>query len=130
MTFFLHLLKKHWLIVTIIILLPVTVLSLYLFGNLIQIPGTDKTRHFIAYAVLSFPIALAKPKHIYLILIGLFAYSGILELIQPLVNRQSELLDLVANGVGILTGSLAAYLINLLLIYLNKTPNIIKSTKQ
>ena len=107
-----NLIKKHSLLVSAILLMLITVLSLTPMAHLPAVPGTDKTHHFIAYAALFFPVALAKPKH--WLFIGLFfiCWSGAIELIQPYVNRYAEWLDLLANSIGLLCGYLLAVLIN------------------
>ncbi|MDN3652517.1 VanZ family protein [Thalassotalea ponticola] len=106
----LKLVKSHWLLFTVVIGLPITILSLYPVDSLPSVPGTDKTHHFIAYAALAFPIALARPKKWLLFIVGLLAYSGIIELIQPHVYRYGEWLDLGANGLGLVVGVLMASL--------------------
>lgn len=94
----------------------ISVLSLYPADSLPPVPGTDKTHHFIAYAALAFPVALARPKMWLLMIAGLLAYSGVIELIQPFVNRYGEWLDLAANAGGLLTGVLLAHLVRMIFI--------------
>lgn len=105
---FLTFVQSHWLLSTVAILLPITVLSLYPVESLPPVPGTDKTHHFIAYGVLAFPIALARPEKWLLFVVGLLIYSGMIELIQPYVNRYGEWLDLGANGLGLIGGIFVA----------------------
>lgn len=105
---FLTFVQSHWLLSTGAILLPITVLSLYPAESLPSVPGTDKTHHFIAYGVLAFPVALARPEKWLLLIVGLLIYSGIIELIQPYVNRYGEWLDLGANGLGLIGGIFVA----------------------
>lgn len=104
----LNFVQSHWLLSTIAIILPITVLSLYPADSLPSVPGTDKTHHFIAYGALAFPIALARPEKWLLFIVGMFSYSGVIELIQPYVNRYGEWLDLGANGLGLVVGILLA----------------------
>ena len=75
-------------------------------------PGSDKTHHLIAYALLMLPTALRKPDK--WILLGLFfiAYSGAIELLQPYVNRYGEWMDMLANSAGVICGLIIAELIN------------------
>lgn len=89
--------KQNWMILASIILVIVTALSLFPLDKLPPVPGTDKTHHLIAYAVLMFPVALRKPEKWVLIGRAFIAYSGAIELIQPYVNRYDERLDLAAN---------------------------------
>jgi hypothetical protein len=86
----LNLVKSHWLLFTIVIILPITVLSLFPVDSLPSVPSTDKTHHFIAYGALAFPIALARPGKWLLFMVGFLGYCGIIELIQPYVNRYGE----------------------------------------
>lgn len=102
--------KKQWIILTLFTLIAITALSLWPLDTLPAFPGSDKTHHFIAYALLVFPTALRKPPHWKLIALFFIAYSGVIELIQPYVNRYGEWLDLAANAGGILCGLLIAQL--------------------
>ncbi|MGI1669898.1 MAG: VanZ family protein [Neptuniibacter sp.] len=105
LTFF----EKYWLLLTITVLTPITVLSLYPLEHLPAAPGSDKLHHFIAYAALVFPVACSRPKRWLVIVAGFLAYSGLIELIQPYVNRYGEWLDLGANAIGLLVGILMAF---------------------
>ncbi|WP_228553302.1 VanZ family protein [Pseudoalteromonas sp. PPB1] len=104
----LNLIQLHWLSFTALIALLITGLSLYPVDSLPAVPGTDKTHHFIAYGALAFPVALARPERWSLFIIGFLVYSGVIELVQPYVNRYGEWLDLGANGLGLLVGVLFA----------------------
>lgn len=106
----LHLIQSHWLLFTIIIILPISILSLYPVDSLPSVPGTDKIHHFIAYGALAFPLALARPKKWLIIIVLFLGYSGVIELIQPYVNRYGEWLDLGANGLGLAFGIVFASL--------------------
>jgi len=59
-----------------------------------------------------FPIALRKPNKWLSIGFLFIAYSGVIELVQPYVNRYGEWLDLVANAAGIILGLIIAALVN------------------
>ena len=72
-------------------------------------PGTDKTHHFIAYLLLALPIALKKQKYWILLILLLVAWSGVIELIQPSVNRYGEWLDLLANTSGLVIGVMVGF---------------------
>ena len=105
------LIQRHWRLCSLLVLTAITILSLYPVEFLPPVPGSDKTHHFIAYALLMFPVTLARPKH--WLWIGLFflAWSGAIELIQPYVNRYGEWLDLLANATGLGLGILLALLL-------------------
>lgn len=106
------LIKRYWLPITVFLLTVITILSLWPLKQLPPVPGSDKTHHLIAYALLILPTALRKPK--YGITIGLFfiGWSGGIELVQPFVNRYRELQDLAANITGLVCGLLIAKLID------------------
>jgi len=93
--------KTYWIAFTLFTLAVITTLSLWPLEYLPSVPGSDKTHHVIAYAALMLPTALRKPN--YWKLIGLFfiAYSGVIELLQPYVNRYGEWMDMAANTTGI-----------------------------
>lgn len=90
------------------LLLLVSILSLLPADELPPFPGTDKTHHFVAYAAVMFPITLAYPRYWWRVGLFVIIYSGLIELIQPHVNRYGEWLDLAANSGGVLVGVLVA----------------------
>lgn len=107
--------KKRWKALTLVVLTAITFLSLLPLDKLPSAPGTDKTHHLIAYAVLMLPAALRKPSN--WMLWGLFfiLYSGVIELIQPFINRHAEWMDLLANSSGVVCGAIIAWLINFII---------------
>lgn len=96
--------EKHWLILSLCIFLIITTLSLRPLDNLPSVPGSDKTHHLIAYAVLVFPVALRKPDRWMWFILLFIGYGGLIELIQPYVNRYGEWLDMLANTAGVACG--------------------------
>ena len=103
-----YLIQKYWFQLTLILLVSIATLSLWPAAHLPNVPGTDKTHHFIAYAALILPTALKQPKNYLTIIIGFIAFSGVIELIQPYVNRYGEWLDMLANTLGLISGWLLA----------------------
>jgi hypothetical protein len=102
------LIQKYWLHITLILLASIATASLWPAAYLPDVPGTDKTHHFIAYGALMFPTALKQPKHFLIITLGFITFSGAIELIQPYVNRYGEWLDMVANALGLIFGWILA----------------------
>lgn len=100
--------ERYWLALSLITLAAITILSLTPLPALPQVPGSDKTHHFVAYAALMFPTALRRPQYALMITLGFAGWSGSIELIQPYVNRYGEWLDLAANCGGLLCGWLLA----------------------
>lgn len=111
MQFMINLIKKYWLVITTLILAAIATLSLWPAEHLPQIPGSDKTHHFISYGALMLPVALRKPEHWLWVGLGFAAFSGAIELIQPYVNRYGEWLDMAANIAGLVCGFFLAKLI-------------------
>jgi len=94
---------RYWLALSVLSLFSISLLSLWPLGSLPRMPGSDKTHHFIAYGALMFPAALAKPKHWPFIALFFISWSGLIELLQPFVNRYGEWLDLLANAMGVMS---------------------------
>ena len=105
--------RRYWQCLTTILLVLITWLSL---GDPAEMPagslGIDKLQHLTAYAVLAFPVALAKPRYWYLWLLAMLCWSGVIEIIQPLVGREKEAADLLANATGLLAGHAVANLLS------------------
>lgn len=112
MTSIIRLIHRHWLAITLFLLAVITYLSLTPLASLPDVPGRDKTHHFIAYAALVFAVALRKPKRWPVISLLLFGWSGGIEILQPYVNRYGEWLDLAANGGGLICGVILATVVS------------------
>jgi VanZ family protein len=104
--------STNWIAFTLLTLVVITTLSLWPLESLPSVPGTDKTHHLIAYAVLMFPTALRKPDKWIMFGILFIAYSGAIELLQPYVNRYGEWMDMAANAAGLVCGLIVAELAN------------------
>lgn len=125
---FIEIINKYWALLTITLLIAISFLSLWPLEKLPGVPGTDKTHHFIAYAVLMFPTALRKPKNWKIYGICFVGYSGLIELVQPFVNRYGEWLDMLANMSGVMIGICLAALVNVIVGY--KQRSIKQNLKQ
>ncbi len=85
-------------------LFVVTVLALIPAQAVPVSSGWDKIDHWLAFFVLSALADRAYPKQLFWrrIALGLFAYGVAIELAQSLTpDRQAELMDLVADSIGI-----------------------------
>jgi len=95
---------KIALILTFIFTLFILVGTLTPIPQKIDAPGSDKWHHFIAFAVLTYPMVAANKRLGFAILLfGLCLGAGI-EIIQPYVNRFGDLNDFKADCIGILLG--------------------------
>ena len=92
------------LILTFIFTLLILVGTLTPIPQKIDAPGSDKWHHFIAFAVLTYPMVAANKRLGFaIVLFGLCLGAGI-EIIQPYVNRFGDLNDFKADCIGILLG--------------------------
>jgi VanZ family protein len=101
---------RFWPLLTALVLAAITVLSLTPLPE-VPLPTfalSDKLHHLVAYALLAFPVALARPPGTALFLLLFVAWSGGIELVQPHVNRFGQWSDLAANSAGLVLGTLAA----------------------
>jgi hypothetical protein len=101
---------RLWPLLTAAVLAAITVLSLTPMPELPlpEVEMADKLHHLVAYALLAFPVALARPVGAPLFLLLFIAWSGGIELVQPYVERQGDWIDLAANAAGLALGTLAA----------------------
>ena len=91
---------------TIIIAFAIGLATLTPVEKLPQVSGSDKVYHLISFAILTLPIAIIRPRAIWIILSLSIAYGGAIELLQPLVNRNCEMADFLADTVGAILGVL------------------------
>ena len=107
--------KRYAVGITAGLALAIGYLSLSPLETLPPAPGSDKLHHFIAYAALCFPLLFKDAKLArYVLPLGIF-YGGLIEVIQPFVNRYGEWFDFAANAAGCLIGYALARLAQKLL---------------
>ena len=104
--------QQHWEPVTIFLLLAITFLSLYPLQTLPELPGTDKIHHLVAYFFLALPSGLRKPSKWVLFICLFIIFGGVIEMIQPYVNRYGEWLDFFANTTGVIFGFFVGIILN------------------
>ena len=103
---------ENWKIYTSLIFIIITFLSLYPLQEQPSIPGSDKIHHLIAYLALVICVGIRRPSNYLLIIIFFSFYSGLIEIIQPHVNRFGEIEDFLFNNLGIFLGLTLGILIN------------------
>ena len=70
----------------------------------LDVPGSDKWHHFVAFSFLIYPLTVANKKcWIPIILFGLF-FGALIELVQPYLNRFGDIQDFQADAIGVLIG--------------------------
>ena len=98
--------RKIDIYTTIIIAFAIGLATLTPVEKLPTVSGSDKVYHLISFAILTLPIAIIRPRAIWIILSLSIAYGGAIELLQPLVNRNCEMADLLADAFGAILGVL------------------------
>ena len=104
--------QQHWKPVTICLLLAIALLSLYPLPKIPEFQGTDKTFHLVAYFLLAMPSGLKKPNKWILFIFLFIIFGGVIEMIQPYVNRYGEWLDFFSNTIGIISGFYVGVILN------------------
>ena len=105
-------LQQHWKLVTIFLLLIIAFLSLSPLPELPGVPGTDKTHHLVAYFLLALPSGLKKPNKWVLFIFLFIFFGGVIEMIQPYVNRYGEWSDFFTNTIGVISGFFVGIILN------------------
>lgn len=106
-----NIIKYQDVYLTIIFGVMIAYGTLFPLEKLPPVPGSDKWKHFLAFGVFVFPVCVFRSKWTWLIcLTGVF-YGGLIEFIQPYVNRYREMGDFWANTGGVVTGFLIARMV-------------------
>ena len=66
--------------------------------------GTDKIIHVVAFAALVFPLALTKRIGLFPLFMLASLFGGIIEIIQPSFGRNADIIDWLADSVGVICG--------------------------
>ena len=102
---------RAWFCAGLLIATVITITSLLPARDLPALGISDKVEHAVAYALLGFWFAsvMARRDFVYLAL-ALLAFGGGIEIAQGLMGlgREADLLDLAADGVGIVVGLVLA----------------------
>lgn len=84
-----------------------TVLVLALMRPVHYMPttGWDKSNHLLAFSVLTVLGCLSYPGRTLRVVVGLFAYGALIEVLQSFTSyRSAELVDLFADSIGLAIG--------------------------
>ena len=96
---------------TLIIAIAIGLATLTPVEKLPTVSGSDKAYHLISFAILTLPIAIIRPNAMWIILSLTIAFGGAIEVLQPLVNRNCEMTDFLADAVGAMLGVIVARLL-------------------
>ncbi|MGJ8585343.1 MAG: teicoplanin resistance protein VanZ [Marinosulfonomonas sp.] len=69
--------------------------------------GADKVYHFVAFAALMLPVSTLYPRALIWLIPWALIFGGVIELIQPLVDRSGEWADFWADTWGVAAGLIA-----------------------
>ena len=89
---------------TIIIAVVIGMATLTPVEELPAVSGSDKLYHLISFAILTLPISVIRPKAGWVMFILSVGYGGAIEVLQPLVDRNCELTDFLADVGGVALG--------------------------
>lgn len=93
---------KIWRLAFVACALAVLVLALVPGEKTISGTGWDKTNHLLAFSVLALLGFQAYPGRSFLVIMGLLAYGGVIEILQSFTpDRAAEWTDLAADLVGL-----------------------------
>ena len=96
---------RHRVALTLTAILAITIAYLTLTPqSLPVVSGGDKLHHVIGFAALSLPAATLYRRALIWLLPSAIAFGGIIEIIQPYVNRQGEWADFGADAIGAILG--------------------------
>lgn len=109
---FLNIVRHYWAVISSVALGVITILSLIPLSELPVAPGSDKFHHLAAYGLVAFPIALRRHRFCWGLILLIILWGGLIELVQPLVNRYAEWADFTANSAGIMLAVALAFAIN------------------
>ena len=100
--------RKIDIYATIIIAIAIGLATLTPVEKLPQVSGSDKVYHLISFAILTLPIAIIRKRLTWIMFSVSVTYGGVIELLQPLVNRNCEMADFLADAAGAVLGVLVA----------------------
>ena len=96
--------KRTSFLLTLALTAIIAVSTLTPLPTKIDVPGSDKWHHFVAFAALVFPLAYCNKRYAVMIAILALGYGAVIETVQPYVNRYGEFNDFVADGIGVCIG--------------------------
>jgi membrane associated rhomboid family serine protease len=99
---------RIWPMALITLTAMIVILIGYLTLTKVDVPpalaGSDKWHHTIAFTALAFPISALRPKWLWLAAPAFITFGGAIEIIQPYVGRDRDILDWLADIVGVILG--------------------------
>ncbi|MFC3170341.1 VanZ family protein [Paracoccus fontiphilus] len=97
------------LVAAVISVLTLTPISAPPLG---PISHSDKIYHALAFAGLALPLSFFRPGWLFVTVSVYAGFGGIIEILQPFVEREGDIADWIADlmgiGIGVLAGRVAA----------------------
>lgn len=75
------------------------------------VPGTDKLHHIIGFGGWACLCLFGPTRRFTLMCAAIVIWGGVIELIQPQVNRYGEWLDFIANSAGVLLAFVSHFIL-------------------
>ena len=101
----LQVLKLFDIYLTIVLALIILIGMLAPISEVAAVPtGTDKVIHIVAFAALVFPLAFTRRIGLFTLFIFASLFGGIIEIIQPSFGRNADIIDWIADSVGVICG--------------------------
>ena len=88
-------------------LVAISIATLTPMTHLPDAPGSDKLHHVIGFGGWALMCVFGPLRRFLWMALFIFIWGGVIELIQPSVNRYGEWLDFYADGLGVLLVVLA-----------------------
>jgi len=92
------------LLITFIFTILILIGTLTPLPQKIDAPGSDKWHHFIAFALLTYPLAASHKRLGIVVFIFGICLGASIEIIQPYVNRFGDIMDFRADVIGVCIG--------------------------
>lgn len=114
-----HLSERNLFTLALLWTIAITIASLVSIGNMprVEVPGKDKTVHFLFYFVLTLIWNFALQKKYknwvlkYIIAFVVIVYGIVIEVLQEVLtkNRQADIYDVLANSAGTLVALIVIF---------------------
>lgn len=96
--------------------LAISLATLTPLEQLPTVPGTDKLHHIIGFGGWAGLCLFGATRRFVLMCVAIVIWGGVIELIQPQVNRYGEWLDFYANSFGVLLAFVTHFILKRSLI--------------
>jgi VanZ family protein len=110
---------KSAVFLTVVFTLAICAGTLTALPEKIDVPGTDKWQHLVAFAALVYPIMVASRRYWIPVTVFASCLAAFIEIIQPYVNRFGDIKDFQADMLGVFLGLLIGILVRRLRVKRN-----------